>query len=46
MFDRVLQIEVNAKDKINLSTMSDLIKKIKEEYHFAEGLLNEKFPAK
>jgi HPt (histidine-containing phosphotransfer) domain-containing protein len=43
VFDWVLQIEVNAKNKTSLDILPDLIKKIKEKFHFAQALLVEKF---
>lgn len=45
LFEWVVKVEVNAKNKINLETLPGLVEKIKEKYLLAERVLAEKFGA-
>ena len=45
MFEWVMKVEVNAKNRINLDTIPALVQKIKEKYALAERVLSEKFGA-
>lgn len=46
MLDWMIRLEEDAKNKINLDHVPDLVKKIIEKYSFAEEILNERFSKK
>lgn len=43
MLDWIVQIEENAKNRISLESLPDLVEKIKQKFFFAEEVLKEKF---
>lgn len=46
LLDWMIMLEEDARNKINLDNVPDLVKKIKEKYLFAEEILNERFSKK